>query len=39
MILRVAPGASPKPCRSTSDMTVLIYVLGELFGSARQHGA
>ena len=38
-ILRVALGASPKPCRSTSDMTVLIYVLGELFGSARQCGA
>jgi hypothetical protein len=36
--LRVALDASPKPCRSTSDMTELIYVLGKLFGSARQHG-
>jgi hypothetical protein len=37
--LHAVPGASPKPCRSTNAMTVLIYALRDHFGSAQQRGA
>jgi len=37
--LPAVPDASPKPCTSTNDTTVLIYALRVRFGLARHHDA